>query len=52
MNGGVDLGVKVEEGGNVSLKLENVSLKLGNARQVADPGGDELADQWKSGPVG
>ena len=41
---GVDLGIKVEEGGKVGLEL-------GDASQVADPGGDALADEGKSGPA-
>ena len=45
VGGGVDLGVKVEEGGKVGPKL-------GDASQVADPGGDALVDEGKSGPAG
>ena len=41
----VNLGVEVEEG-------KKVKLELGDASQVADPGGDTLTDERKSGPAG
>ena len=42
---GVNLGVAVEEGGKVGREL-------GDASQVADPGGDALTDEGNSGPAG
>ncbi len=45
MDDGVNLGIKVEEGGKVGLELRDAS-------QVADPGGDALADEGKSRPAG
>ena len=42
----VNLGVAVEEGGKV------VGRELGDASQVADPGGDALTDEGNSGPAG
>ena len=44
-NGRVDRGVEGKEGGEIGLEL-------GNASQVADPGGNALADEGKSRPTG
>ena len=41
----VNLGVEVEEGGKVGREL-------GDASQVANPGGDALTDEGNSGPAG
>ncbi len=42
---GVNLGVEVEEGGKVGREL-------GDANQIADPGGDALTDERSSRPAG
>ena len=44
-NGRVDRGVEGKEGGEIDLEL-------GDASQVADPGGNALADEGKSRPTG
>ena len=44
-NGRVDRGVEGKEGGEIGLEL-------GDASQVADPGGNALADEGKSRPIG
>ncbi len=44
-NGRVDRGVEGKEGGKIGLEL-------GDASQVADPGGSALADEGKSRPTG
>jgi hypothetical protein len=44
-NGRVDLAVEGKEGGQIGLKL-------GDASQVTDPGGNALTDEGKSRPAG
>jgi len=44
-DGSVDLGVKLQEGGQVGVELRNAS-------EVTDTSGYALADKWESGPAG
>ena len=45
VDGGVNLGVELQEGGEADVKL-------GYASNVADPCGHALTDEWEGGPAG